>query len=127
MVWKWFEGILSVYMDVVMKEMEMGSGGVRFEEGHFVEVCRRSLKVNVGKSKVMVLNGEEGLEYKVCMDGMQLENISEFKYLGCVLDESGRWRVGGGLQVLLGFWSMLEVYSLSVLGFYIAHSCSYLW
>ena len=27
-----------------------------------VEVCRRGLKVNAGKSKVMVLNGEEGLE-----------------------------------------------------------------
>ena len=31
--------------------------------GQFVEVCRRrGLKVNAGKSKVMVLNGEEGLE-----------------------------------------------------------------
>ena len=30
--------------------------------GTLVEVCRRGLKVNVGKSKVMVLNGEEGLE-----------------------------------------------------------------
>ena len=31
--------------------------------GHFVEVCsRRGLKVNAGKSKVMMLGGEEGLE-----------------------------------------------------------------
>ena len=31
--------------------------------GHFVEVCRRrALKVNKGKSKVMVLNGEKRLE-----------------------------------------------------------------
>ena len=31
--------------------------------GRFVEVCRRrGLKVNAGKSKVMVLNGEEGLK-----------------------------------------------------------------
>ena len=31
--------------------------------GLFIEVCRkRGLKVNVGKSKVMILNGEEGLE-----------------------------------------------------------------
>ena len=45
----------------------------------FVEVCRRrGLKVNAGKSKVIVLIGEEGLE---C-----LEHVSEFKYLGCVLD-----------------------------------------
>ena len=32
--------------------------------GRFVEVCsRKGLKVNGGKSKVMVLGGEEGLEY----------------------------------------------------------------
>ena len=30
--------------------------------GCFVEVCRRGLKINAGKSKVMVLGGEEGLE-----------------------------------------------------------------
>ena len=57
--------------------------------GCFVDVCRRSLKVNVGKSKVMVLGGEEELECEVCVDGMRLENVSDFNYLGCVLDESG--------------------------------------
>ena len=32
--------------------------------GQFAEVCRsRGLKVNAGKSKGMVLNGEEGLEF----------------------------------------------------------------
>ena len=56
--------------------------------GCFVEVCRiRGLKVNAGKSKVMVLGGEEGLECEVCVDRIQLEHVSEFKYLGCVLDE----------------------------------------
>ena len=35
--------------------------------GCFGEVYRRCLKVNVSKSKVMVLNGEEGLEYEVCV------------------------------------------------------------
>ena len=30
--------------------------------GRFIEVCRRGLKVNASKSKVMVLNEEEGLE-----------------------------------------------------------------
>ena len=77
----------------------------------FVEVCRRrGLKVNAGKSKVVVLSGEEGLECKVHVDGIRLEHVSEFKYLGCVLDESGtdgaecsrRWRVVGGLQASLG-------------------------
>ena len=58
--------------------------------GRFVEVCRRrGLKINAGKSKVMVLGGEEGLECEVCVDEMRLEHSSEFKYLGYVLDESG--------------------------------------
>ena len=52
-------------------------------------MCRRkSLKVKGGKSKVM-LDGEEGLEYEVCVDGIHLEHVLEFKYLECVLDESG--------------------------------------
>ena len=50
---------------------------------------RKGLKVNAGKSKVMVLNGEEGLECEVYLDVIQLENVSEFKYLGCILDKSG--------------------------------------
>ena len=42
--------------------------------GRFVEVCkRRGLKVNAGKSKVMVLGGEEGLECEVCVDGIRLD------------------------------------------------------
>ena len=48
--------------------------------GHFIEVCRRScLKANAGKSKVMLLGGEEGLECEVCVDGIHLEQVSEFK------------------------------------------------
>ena len=48
--------------------------------GPFAEVCRRrGLKVNTGKSKVMVLNGEEGLEYKVYIDVVRLEHVFEFK------------------------------------------------
>ena len=48
----------------------------------FAEVCRRGLKVNAGKSKVMILNGEKGLECEVHIDGVHLEHVSEFKYLG---------------------------------------------
>ena len=47
---------------------------------------RRGLKVNAGKSKVIVLGGDEGLECDVCADGIHLEHVSEFKYLGCVLE-----------------------------------------
>ena len=58
--------------------------------GWFAEVCRRKgLKVNAGKSKVMLLYGEEGLECEVHVAGICLELVSEFKYLGCVMDESG--------------------------------------
>ena len=54
--------------------------------GCFAEVCmRRGLKVNAGKSKVMVLGGE----CEVCVDAICLEDVLEFKYLGFVLDESG--------------------------------------
>ena len=35
----------------------------------------------------MVLNEEEGLECEVHVAGIRLEYVSEFKYLGCVLDE----------------------------------------
>ena len=56
----------------------------------FAEVCRRrGLKVKAGKSKVIVLNGEEGLECEVHVHGIRLGYVSEFKYLGCVLDEAG--------------------------------------
>ena len=58
--------------------------------GRFVEMCRRrSLKVNTGKSKVMLLGEEEGLECEVCAEGIRLEHVLKFKYFGCVLDESG--------------------------------------
>ena len=36
----------------------------------------------------MVLKGEEGLECEVRVDAIRLEDVSEFKYLGCCLDES---------------------------------------
>ena len=59
-------------MDEVMKEVKMGTDDlVLYSEseellsamvGRFVEVCRRGLKVNAGKSKVVVLNEEEELE-----------------------------------------------------------------
>ena len=53
--------------------------------GRFVEVCRRiDLKANAGKSKVMFLGGEEGLECEVCVDGICLEHVSEFNYLNFV-------------------------------------------
>ena len=54
------------------------------------KVCRRrGLKFNAGMSKVIILNGEEGLECWVHVDGVRLEYVSEFKYLRCLLYEAG--------------------------------------
>ena len=67
--------------------------------GWFIEVFRRGgLKFNAAKSKVKVLNGREGLKCEVYIDGIHVEDILEFKYLGYFLDKSGtdvvgRWQV----------------------------------
>ena len=102
-----FLWLFNVNMDAVMKEVKWGWVGEREwrltgllnEDGlvlcgeleedlrvmvrHFVEVFRRGLKVNEDKSKFMVSGEKEGLECEVCQDGIGLEHVSEFKYLGC--------------------------------------------
>ena len=72
----------------------------------FGEVCRRrGLKVNTYKRKVMMFSGEKGLGCDIHVDGTRLEQVSEFKYLGCVLNESGtdnqecRRNVESGMKV----------------------------
>ena len=50
----------------------------------------------------MVLGGEEGLECEVCVDGIRLEHVSEFKYLGCVLDESRTYEAECSKKVASG-------------------------
>ena len=50
---------------------------LRMMVGQFAEVCRRrGLKVKAGKSKVMILSGEEGLECESHVDGICLEHVS---------------------------------------------------
>ena len=63
---------------------------------------RRGLNVNACMSKMMVLGGEEGLEIEVCVDGIRLEHISEFKYLGCVSDKSGTDLAECSRKVVIG-------------------------
>ena len=36
----------------------------------------------------MVLGGEEGLQHEICVDGGRLDKVSQFNYLGYVLNES---------------------------------------
>ena len=67
----------------------------------------------------MVLNGEEGLECEVQVDGIRLEHVSGFKNLGYVLDESGTdevecsrkvacgRRVAGAIRSLVNSWDLL--------------------
>ena len=68
--------------------------------GWFFEVYRKGLKINAVKSKVMVLNGEEGLQCEVHIDWFQNSKI-------CVLGESGTdgaecsRRVAGAIRSLV--------------------------
>ena len=66
------------------------------------------MKVNAEKSKVKVLGGEDVMPCEIRVERARLEQGSEFKYFGAVLDESctddvvcRRWLVGKMLQVLL--------------------------
>ena len=48
---------------------------LRAKVGYFIKECRRrALKFNEGKSNVMVLSGEEELEYEICIDRICLEH-----------------------------------------------------
>ena len=64
---------------------------MRVMMGQFAMVCTRRKKVNEGKSKVMVVNGEEGFMYEVHVAGVHLEHVSEFKYLRCFGRIRHRW------------------------------------
>ena len=78
------------------------------------------------------MGGEEGLECEVCCaDGIHLKHVSEFKYLGCVLDKSGTdevycsRKVPNGRRVAGAIRSL--ICSLSVLGSCMSHcSCLFL-
>ena len=81
----------------------------------------------------MVLNREEGLDFEVSVDEVQLEHVSEFKYLRGVLDESGtdeaeysrKVASGKRVQVPLDLELMLGILNLSVLESYTKY-CLYL-
>ena len=42
---------------------------------------KKRFEIDSDNSKVMVLAGKEGLECEIYVDGAQLEQVSEFKYL----------------------------------------------
>ena len=81
--WK-LSDLLYAYVLVLYGESE----DLKVMEGQFVEECRRtSLKVNADKIKMIVLSTEERLGCEIRVDGVRLEQVFEFKYLGCILDE----------------------------------------
>ena len=87
--------------------------------GQFADLCRRrGLKVIAGRSKEMVLNGEEALKCKVHEDGICLVHVSEFKYLGSVLEEAGTdgaeysRKVASGRRVAGAISSLVNVMDL---------------
>src|SRR3978361_662388 len=47
------------------------------------------MKINIEKTKVMVV-GKENKDVKVEMDGMTLQQVKDFKYLGIHIQENGR-------------------------------------
>ncbi|MCP4337615.1 MAG: reverse transcriptase family protein, partial [Desulfobulbaceae bacterium] len=56
----------------------------------FRTVCeRRNLKVNVGKSKVMVFERGAATDCEVRLNGQVMANVSSFKYLGSVMSKDG--------------------------------------
>ena len=68
---------------------------------------RRGLKLNAGKSKVMVMNGEEGLGCEVYIDEdsfrawAEISNILDVFWTNQVQTGKnviGRWRVGKGCR-----------------------------
>ena len=86
----------NVYIMAVMKKLKMGiewrlpgllyaddlvlcgemEEDLRMMMGWFVEVCRRrGLTANAGKSKVMLMNGEDGLECEVYVDEIRFKHL----------------------------------------------------
>ena len=60
-----------------------------------------------------MLIGEERMQCEICVDVMRLEYVVEFKYYGCVLDESGtnetecQRKVTNGRRVAVAIRSLL--------------------
>ena len=101
-----------VYADdtVLMAESREGLERLVTE---FAGVCgRRKLRVNVSKSKVMVVSKDGGYKADICLHGEKMEQVECFRYLGTDIHENGRMgkeighrvregeRVGGALRAM---------------------------
>ena len=54
---------------------------------------RRGLKLNVGKSKVMKTSARSNEQMKICMKGVEMEEVNDFKYLGVEISANGSMEV----------------------------------
>ena len=83
----------------------------------------------------MILNGKEWLNCEVSVDEMRLEHVSEFEYLGCVLNGSGtdetkcRKQVAIGRRVAGNIISLVNTRGLQLegLAWDIARACFYVY
>ena len=73
-------------------------------------MCKiRGLKVDMDKSKVMMIDGEERSICEVFVDGTWLKRIFWMNHVQMILNVLRKWWVGGELRVLSDFWWMLWV------------------
>ena len=49
-----------------------------------------NMKINVQKTKAMVVTRDGGGEVNIKIDGQRLEQVTNFKYLGSIISEDGR-------------------------------------
>ena len=77
-----------------------------------------------------MLDGEEELECEVCEDGIRSEDVSEFKYLGYVLNESAidgaecRKKVEGERSAIIAIGSLFDNSGLQLECVRVFHGCS---
>ena len=51
---------------------------------------RYDMKINIKKTKTMVVSKQQGIKIEILVDGQRLEQVKKFKYLGALLTEDGR-------------------------------------
>ena len=59
---------------------------------YFAEYCKKHLKINISKTKIMIFGGNVRSNNKVfTLNGDPVEIVKEFKYLGVVFTQNGRF------------------------------------
>lgn len=69
---------------------DTNAGLQRLMNGLQEEADRYGMKVNVKKTKTMVISREESKEVKIELEGNMVEQVRRFKYLGSIMSDDGR-------------------------------------